>query len=161
MPAWCSFTNCPSRCLRVDIVTSLLFVIQQGDMLCGRFGTHTSGVQRHCRSCDIQYNHLDDCKIKCKFVEASDMTHIAKRSDVATRTQCWSQHQLRNALIALFLLILCVESLVQHLLKQCMPLGKVLLKMLQNLFCQKLQLPRRLHLTIWLLLFTNLIGKHL
>jgi hypothetical protein len=29
-------------------------------------------------------------------VEASDMTNIAKRSDVATRTQ-WSQHQLMNA----------------------------------------------------------------
>jgi hypothetical protein len=62
--------------------------------------------------------------------------------------------------IALFLLILCVESYVQRLLKQCMPLGRVLLRMLPNLFCQMFQLPRRLHLTIWLLPFTNLIGKH-
>jgi hypothetical protein len=34
--------------------------------------------------------------MRCKFVEASDMAHIAERSDVATRTQ-WSQHKLRNA----------------------------------------------------------------
>jgi hypothetical protein len=59
-----------------------------------------------------------------------------------------------------FLLILSVESLVQRLLKQCMPLGKVLLRLLQNLLYQKFQLPRRLHLTVWLLFFTNLIGKH-
>jgi hypothetical protein len=90
----------PSCCLRVDIVTCLLFVIQdmqECDMLCGCFGTHASGVQRHCQPCDVQHNHLDDCKITCKFVETSDMTHIAKRSYVATRTQ-WSQHQhSRNA----------------------------------------------------------------
>jgi len=86
----------PSRRLQVDIVTCLLFVIQdmqEGDMLCGRFGTHTSGVQCHCQLYDVQYNHLDDCEIRCEFVQASDMTRIAKRSDVATRTQ-WSQHQL-------------------------------------------------------------------
>ena len=65
-------------------------------MLCGCFGTHISGVQHHCRSCDEQYDHLDDFKISCKFVEASDtMTHIAITSDVATRTQ-WSQCQLKN-----------------------------------------------------------------
>ena len=152
----------PSCCLCVGIVTCMLFIIQdvqEGDMLCGHFGTHASGVQYHCQSCDVQYNHRDDWKITCEFVEASGMTHTAERSDVATRTQ-WSQHQLRNAFNGIILLILCVESLVQHLLKQCMPLGKVLLRMLQNLFCQKFQLPRRLHLTIWLVLFMNLIGKH-
>jgi hypothetical protein len=40
----------PSCCLGVDIVTCLLFVIedmQESDMLCGCFGTHTSGDQRH------------------------------------------------------------------------------------------------------------------
>jgi len=89
----------PSCCLGVDIVTCLLFVIedmQESDMLCGCFGTHTSGVQRHCPLCDVQNNHLDDCEIRCKFVEASDMTHIAERSDVSTITP-WSQHQLKNA----------------------------------------------------------------
>jgi len=65
-------------------------------MLCGCFGTHTSGVQCHFQACDVQYNHLDDCEIRCKFVQASEMTRIAKRSDMATRTQ-WSQHQLKNA----------------------------------------------------------------
>jgi hypothetical protein len=91
--------------LHVDIVTCLPFVIQdmqEGDsLLCGSFGTHTSGVQCHCQLYDVQYNHLDDCEIRCIFVEASDMTHIAERSDLATRTQ-WSQHQLRNAFDCIF-----------------------------------------------------------
>jgi hypothetical protein len=112
----------PSCCLPVYIVRCLLFVVQhmqEGDMLCGGFGTHTSGVQRHCQSCDVQYNHLDDCEIRFIFVEASDMTQIAKRSDVATRTQ-WSQHQFRNAFNCIVLLTQCGESLMQRLLNQCM-----------------------------------------
>jgi hypothetical protein len=95
----------PSCYLRVDIVTCLPFVIQdmqEGDMLCaGCFGTHTSGVQCHCQLYDVQYNHLDDCEIRCIFVEAFDMTHLAERSDLATRTQ-WSEHQLRNAFDCIF-----------------------------------------------------------
>jgi hypothetical protein len=58
-----------SCCLPVDIVTCLLFVIQdmhEGDMLCACFGIHASGVQHHCQLSDVQYNHLD----------ASDMTQI-------------------------------------------------------------------------------------
>jgi hypothetical protein len=90
-------------------------------------------------------------------VEASDMTHIAKRSDVATRTQ-WSQHQLKNAFNCIDFADPVRGIFGATPVKQCMPLGKVLLKMLQNSFCQKFQLPRKLHLTIWLLLFTNLIG---
>jgi hypothetical protein len=72
----------PSCRLKHDIVTCLLFVIQdmqEGDILCGRFGTHTSGVQRHCRSCDVQYDHLDDCEIRCKFMQASDMTQDCRK----------------------------------------------------------------------------------
>jgi Plavaka transposase len=88
----------PSGRMKVDIVTCLLFVIQdmqEGDMLCGRYGTHTSGVQRHCRSCDVGYNDLDDFNNQCKYVLASDMVKISQ-SDHATRTE-WSQHSLDNA----------------------------------------------------------------
>lgn len=88
----------PAGRLKVDIVTCLLFVIQdmqEGDMLCGRYGTHTSGVQRHCRSCDVGYHDLDDFNNRCKYVLASDMAKISQ-SDQATRTE-WSQHSLDNA----------------------------------------------------------------
>lgn len=88
----------PKGCLRVDIVTCVLFVIQdmqEGDMLCGRFGVHTSGVQRHSRSCDVNYDGLDNCDVSCKYLKACDMDQIS-RMDPATRTQ-WSQHQVDNA----------------------------------------------------------------
>jgi Plavaka transposase len=88
----------PSGRLKVDIVTCLLFVIQdmqEGDMLCGRYGTHTPGVQRHCRSCDVGYHNLDDCNNRCTYVSASDMQKISQ-SDHTIRT-AWSQHSLDNA----------------------------------------------------------------
>ena len=41
----------PTKSIRVDVVTCLLFVIQdmqEGDMLCGQYGNHSSrGIQRH------------------------------------------------------------------------------------------------------------------
>ena len=45
----------PTKSICVDIVMCILFVIpqdmQEGDMLCGQYGSHSSGIQRHCRAC--------------------------------------------------------------------------------------------------------------
>ena len=46
----------PTKSICVDIVTCILFVIQdmqEGDMLCERYGSHSSGIQRHCRACNV------------------------------------------------------------------------------------------------------------
>jgi hypothetical protein len=41
---------CPRGKMKVDIITCVLFIIQdmhEGDMLCGRYGTNTSNIYRH------------------------------------------------------------------------------------------------------------------
>ena len=88
----------PSRLMKVDIVICLLFVIQdmqEGDMLCGRYGTHTSGVKRHCRNCDVGYDKLDDPNVCCNYVLDSDMKAIAQSDDSLLRTE-WSQHYIKD-----------------------------------------------------------------
>jgi hypothetical protein len=89
----------PKGCLRVDIVTCVLFIIQdmqEGDMLCGRYGVHTGGIQRSHRSCDVNYDDLKNCDFHCSYLVASDMDVIAKSKDDNIRKQ-WSQHKLDNA----------------------------------------------------------------
>ncbi len=47
----------PTGQMTVDNKTCILFIIQdmqECDMLCGRFGTHTSKVQRQCRACNVK-----------------------------------------------------------------------------------------------------------
>jgi hypothetical protein len=88
----------PTGSMRVDIVTCLLFVIQdmqEGDMLCGRYGVHSAGVERHSRACNVNFANLDNSMVECQYLEASDMDKIA-RSKKATR-KLWSQHQVDNA----------------------------------------------------------------
>ena len=106
-----SFRNCsPHLCgvylpigpkgrIRVDIVTCVLFIIQdmqEGDMLCGRYGVHTSGIQRSHRCCDVNYNDLKNSDVHCKYLVASEMHVIARSNDDATRKR-WSQHKIENA----------------------------------------------------------------
>ena len=89
----------PKGFIRVDIVTCILFVIQdmqEGDMLCGRFGPHTPQIQRHCRACTVNFEELDNPDAVCKFVLALDMAQIAYDADKNVR-QRWSQHFLNNA----------------------------------------------------------------
>ena len=89
----------PTGSLRVDIVTCLLFVIQdmqEGDMLCGRFGPHSPQINRHCRSCDVAYEDLDNRFVKCSYLQALDMALIAFDDDDDHRA-VWSQHKLDNA----------------------------------------------------------------
>ena len=83
----------------VDIITCILFVIQdmqEGDTLCGRFGSHTTGIQRHCRACNVAAKDLDNPHAKCTFLKAADMALIAHNPDKTVRTP-WSQHFLNNA----------------------------------------------------------------
>ena len=83
-------------------MTCVSFVIQdmqEGDSLCGRYGTHTSGVQRHCRHCDVGYDKLDDPRVHCQYVLREEMRHISESEDEGAdgwRKQ-WSQHHLTNA----------------------------------------------------------------
>ena len=88
----------PNGSMRVDIITCILFVIQdmqEGDALCGRFGVHTPGIQRHCRACDVNHGDLDNYNVKCTFINAHDIKMIALDSDAELRKR-WSQHKLRN-----------------------------------------------------------------
>jgi hypothetical protein len=89
----------PTGSMCVDVITCILFVIQdmqEGDALCGRFGTHTTGIQRHCRACDVKTKHLDNPNAMCTFLIAKDMARIAHHTDPTVRTR-WSQHYLNNA----------------------------------------------------------------
>ena len=84
--------------IRVDIVTCVLFIIQdmqEGDQLCGRYGPHGPSIHRHSRSCNVSFQDLGNWKTKCSYLVASEM-HQISQSDQATRTQ-WSQHQVNNA----------------------------------------------------------------
>jgi hypothetical protein len=89
----------PRGSMVVDIVTCLLFVIQdmqEGDSLCGRYGPHTPQIQRHCRSCNIGYAHLDCPTRKCRYLLAAPMAIIATSDDKDLRSR-WSQHAVHNA----------------------------------------------------------------
>ena len=61
----------PTEMMRVDVITCILFVIQdmqEGDMLCGRYGSHGVGIQRHSRACNVDHANLDNHNVKCAFV---------------------------------------------------------------------------------------------
>jgi Plavaka transposase len=88
----------PTGMMQVDVVTCILFVIQdmqEGDMLCGRYGSHGTGIQRHSRACDVDYANLDNHNVKCTFVDADAIAEIARHPQLALRKR-WSQHQLNN-----------------------------------------------------------------
>ena len=89
----------PHGAMRVDIVTCILFIIQdmqEGDALCGRYGTHGAGIQRHCRGCNVDHADLDNPNVKCSYLMAANMAAIASNDDLSIRKK-WSQHFLNNA----------------------------------------------------------------
>jgi len=89
----------PAGSLRVDIITCILFVIQdmqEGDQLCGRYGPHSPDIHRHCRACNVSYANLDNPDVKCVPLLAHEMSKIAHDTDLAVRKR-WSQHFLNNA----------------------------------------------------------------
>ena len=88
----------PTQSMVVDVITCVLFIIQdmqEGDMLCGRYGSHTSGIQRHCRACDVAFNDLDDPFVQCKYLYCQPMDAIAT-GDCEEQRKRWSQHRLNN-----------------------------------------------------------------
>jgi Plavaka transposase len=88
----------PTGMMQVDVVTCILFVIQdmqEGDMLCGRYGTHGKGIQRHSRACNVDHTNLDNPNVNCTFLAANEIADIARNPNAAIRKR-WSQHQLNN-----------------------------------------------------------------
>ena len=89
----------PDGFMSVDIITCILFVIQdmqEGDALCGRFGSHATGIQRHCRACNVHANDLDNPHAVCSFLNKEEMHVIATSENAELRKQ-YSQHYLNNA----------------------------------------------------------------
>ena len=70
--------------------------MQEGDALCGRYGSHTTGIQRHCHACNVSAAQLDNPKAVCTFLVAADMACISHNPDQMVRTQ-WSQRFQDNA----------------------------------------------------------------
>jgi Plavaka transposase len=75
----------PNGAIRVGIVTCILFIIQdmqEGDALCGQYGTHGVGIQRHCCGCN-HANHadFDNPHVKCSYLMATNMADIASNDD--------------------------------------------------------------------------------
>ncbi|KAI2490314.1 hypothetical protein MHU86_24256 [Fragilaria crotonensis] len=89
----------PQGIMQVDVITCILYVIQdmqEGDMLCGRFGSHGAGIQRHSRACDVDHENLDNpAEVQCSMLSAQAISAIARDPNVATRKR-WSQHRLNN-----------------------------------------------------------------
>ena len=53
-------------------------------MLCGCFGPHTPGIQRHCCACNVSYESLDDPMVSCKYLYAAPMALIALHHELET-----------------------------------------------------------------------------
>ena len=60
------------------------------------YGSHTTGIQCHCRACNVSAAQLENPKAVCTFLLAADMTCISCNLNQMVRTQ-WSQHFLNNA----------------------------------------------------------------
>ena len=70
----------PNGHMSVDVITCILFIIQdmqEGDMLCGRYGPHTPQVQRHSRACTVNFDNLDNLKGRCAYLLAPKMAELA------------------------------------------------------------------------------------
>ena len=86
----------PKEMIQVDIIMCIQFVIQdmqEGDVLCGRYCTHGSGMQRHSRVCNVDHTNLDNPDVKCSFLVAAQVAAIARN---AWRRKRRSQHCLNN-----------------------------------------------------------------
>ena len=84
----------------MDIFLCIVYVIQdmqEGDSLCGCYGPqHTPQIQRHCRSCNVNYTQLDSPYFTCCSILAEPMAMIAASNDKTIRAR-WSQHVVLNA----------------------------------------------------------------
>lgn len=92
----------PKGVMKVDIVTCVLFIIQdmqEGDMLCGRYGNHQSGVRRQHRSCDVTYESLPNSNVCCTYLKAWEMHEIEQDEENEETRKQWSQHRIQNAFV--------------------------------------------------------------
>ena len=72
-----------NRWIVVDIVCPLLFVIndgKQGDQLCCRANGHHRSQRRHHRSCDCQFDDLDNPDIQCTFLTTDVITDLCRNA---------------------------------------------------------------------------------
>lgn len=89
----------PNGVMVVDIIVCLLCIVQdieEGDRLAGRFGPHKPNIQRQCRTCDVNWDNLENPFVECNDVLSLEMHLIAQSEDELLRKK-WSQHQLMNA----------------------------------------------------------------
>ena len=89
----------PNGSIKVDIICPLMFVItdnEEADKLAGRFESHTSGVQRRCRSCDVKNDELDNPDVICQRYDWEFLDKVAQSDDKELR-QRYSQKQVDNA----------------------------------------------------------------
>ena len=87
--------------MKVDIVVCLLCIVQdieEGDRLGGQFGPHKPTILRQCRTCDVNWDNLEDPFVVCEQLHALQMHKIAQSDNDNLRRQ-WSQHKLYNAYI--------------------------------------------------------------
>ena len=85
----------------VDIIVCILFIIQdieEGDRLGGRFGPHSPQIQRQCRTCNVNWDDLENPFVDCIDLLSIQMHEIAQSEDDLLRQQ-WSQHKLHNAFV--------------------------------------------------------------
>jgi len=80
------------RWIIVDIVCPLLFVIndgKQGDQLCCRVNGHHPSQVRHHRSCDCNFDDLDNPDVECNFLRTDQInTACREGSDDDLRELC-------------------------------------------------------------------------
>ncbi len=101
--AWPQLTNVslpirPNGMMQVFVIMCILFVIQdmqEGDMLCGCYGTHGSGIQCHSRACNVYHTNLDNPGVKFSYLVATQVASIARNHNLALCKR-WSHHRLNN-----------------------------------------------------------------
>ncbi len=69
---------------------------KNGDMLCGRYGTHNKGVKRLVRSCDISFDQSDSVEHICKRIKQAEMQYLFSSGNSAALHEK-SQHYVDNA----------------------------------------------------------------
>jgi hypothetical protein len=69
---------------------------KNGDMLCGRYGTHNKGVKRLVRSCDVSFDQSGNVQHVCKRVKQAEMQELFRQGNAADLQEN-SQHYVDNA----------------------------------------------------------------
>jgi hypothetical protein len=76
----------PTGVIIVDILPCILYVIQnmqEGNMLCGRYGPHMPQIQRQLHLYNVDYKGLACDNRRCKYLYADPMHSIVQSDDLA------------------------------------------------------------------------------